>query len=353
MRILLSYLLLSFGLQAASHSWFAIKVIDQDTGRGVPMVELETVNHIRHFTDSNGYVAFHEPGLMDREVFFHVRGHGYEFRKDRFGFHGVRLKTAPGTEKTIRVKRVNVAERLYRITGAGIYRDSQLLGKPVPTKLPVLNGSVLGQDSVNAIPFMGRVHWFWGDSNRPGYPLGNFHTSGATSLLPEDGGLDPAAGVDLTYFVNDRGFSQKMAPLPGQGIVWIFGIVEVDDSLVGHFTRMKNLGTMLEHGLVRFDGERNEFEKLKAFDLDNRWATLKAHPVRYQAQGRDWFIIPQPLPNLRVAADLESIQDQGAYEGFSCLLPGTKFDGKDSKLDRDANGNVVYAWKRGTQPTGP
>ena len=110
---------------------------------------------------------------------------------------------------------------------------------------------------------------------------------------------------------------------------------------------------MLEHGLVRFDGERNEFEKLKAFDLDNRWATLKAHPVRYQAQGRDWFIIPQPLPNLRVAADLESIQDQGAYEGFSCLLPGTKFDGKDSKLDRDANGNVVYAWKRGTQPTGP
>lgn len=337
----------------ASDPWFAIKVVDEETGRGVPMIELETVNHILHVTDSNGYIAFHEPGLMGSNVFFHVRGHGYEFRKDGFGFRGIQMRAVPGGEKEVRIQRLNIAERLYRITGAGIYRDSVLLNKPVPIKEPVLNGSVFGQDSVNAIPYRGRIHWFWGDSNRPGYPLGNFHTSGATSRLPGDGGLDPARGIDLSYFIDDKGFSKKMAPLPGKGVIWIFGMAVVDGGLIGHYTRMKNLGTMLEHGLVRFDDRKQEFVKLKEFDLENRWATLKAHPVPHRESGRDWLIIPQPLPNLRVPADLASVQRQEDYEGFTCLQPGEEFAGRDSKIDRDAEGKVIYTWKRGTQPTGP
>ncbi|MCH2383344.1 MAG: hypothetical protein MK290_11600, partial [Pedosphaera sp.] len=54
-------------------AWFAIRVVDEETGRGVPLVELETVNHLRFCTDSNGTVAFREPGLMNRQIFFHVR----------------------------------------------------------------------------------------------------------------------------------------------------------------------------------------------------------------------------------------------------------------------------------------
>ena len=63
---------------------FAITVVDADTGRGVPLVELRTVHGVRYYTDSNGVVAFREPGLMGRTVFFHVRSHGYEFRKDEY-----------------------------------------------------------------------------------------------------------------------------------------------------------------------------------------------------------------------------------------------------------------------------
>ena len=37
---------------------FAITVVDDQTGRGVPLVELRTVNGIRLVTDSNGVVAF-------------------------------------------------------------------------------------------------------------------------------------------------------------------------------------------------------------------------------------------------------------------------------------------------------
>jgi hypothetical protein len=348
----------TFGSSGADRPWFAIRVNDEATGRGVPMVELETVNHVSHYTDSNGLVAFHEPGLTGSNVFFHVRSHGYEFPKDGFGFRGKRLRVTPGGEVTLKIKRRNIAERIYRITGGGIYRDSVLLQRSVPLREPVLNGSVFGQDSVNAIPYRGRIYWFWGDSNRPSYPLGNFHTSGATSMPPGQGGLDPRQGIDLEYFVDERGFSKKMAQLPGQGVVWIFGMVLVKDQsgqdrMVGHYTRMKNLGTMLEHGLVVFNDERKEFEKLVEFDLENRWATLKTHPFQYSEHGHDWFLIPSPLPNLRVAANFEAVQQQGQYEAFTCLQAGTEFAGKNSAIDRNASGQAVYRWKRATQPVGP
>ena len=41
----------------------------------------------------------------------------------------------------MKLKRINIAQRLYRITGAGIYRDSELVGKPLPTQRPLINGS--------------------------------------------------------------------------------------------------------------------------------------------------------------------------------------------------------------------
>src|SRR5579884_4144178 len=44
--------------------YFAIEVVDAQTGRGVPMVELKTTSSAVYYTDSNGLVAFYEPGLM-------------------------------------------------------------------------------------------------------------------------------------------------------------------------------------------------------------------------------------------------------------------------------------------------
>ena len=191
---------------------FVIRVIDEQTGRGVPLIELRTVHNTTWWTDSAGRVAFEEPGLMEQEVFFHVRGPGYEYPKDFFGNRGVKLRTAYGGRAEVKVKRVQIAERLYRITGAGIYRDSVLAGEPVPLRQPVLNGLVLGQDTVIATPYQGKLYWCWGDTDQASYPLGNFGASGATSELPERGGLDPSIGVDLTYFTNTNGFSRPMCP---------------------------------------------------------------------------------------------------------------------------------------------
>src|SRR5262245_22937011 len=154
--------------------YFAVEVVDEQTGRGVPMVELQTTYGTRYYTDSAGLVAFDEPGLMGRRVFFNVSAHGYEFAKDGFGIRGVALETKPGGSVKLKVKRLNIAERLYRITGYGTYRDSVLLGRKPPVDGPLLNAEVTGQDSVLNAVYKGRLYWFYGDTSRLAYPLGNF-----------------------------------------------------------------------------------------------------------------------------------------------------------------------------------
>src|SRR5689334_5413376 len=77
------------GLYAAGSSdYFTIEVVDSQTGRGVPLVALRTVNEAAWWTDSHGLIAFNEPGLMNLEVFFEINSPGYEYPSDVFGHHG-------------------------------------------------------------------------------------------------------------------------------------------------------------------------------------------------------------------------------------------------------------------------
>ena len=63
---ILTLLLAAAGGKPPAGKYCQITVVDDRTGRGVPMVELQTVHNVRHYTDSRGMVAFHEPGLMGR-----------------------------------------------------------------------------------------------------------------------------------------------------------------------------------------------------------------------------------------------------------------------------------------------
>ena len=350
----LTALLLPVGCRAGKgpERYFTIEVVDEQTKRGVPLVELRTVNEVRYYTDSAGLVAFYEPGLMDRDVFFYVTSHGYAFPKDGFGMRGKRLRTRPGGTGQIRIKRTNIAERLYRITGQGIYRDTVLVGRQPPTRKPVLNGRVLGQDSVMALPYRGKIHWFWGDTSRESYPLGQFAMSGATSQLPAQGGLDPSVGVDLAYFVDDEGFSRKMAPLPEHGMVWLDGFLTLpDDSgrerLVAHYGLMKSLGERLEHGLMVLSDEKEVFERLLRLADD-----VRLHPqgqaFRVTTGGQAYWYFAQPYPFVRVTADWKAWRDPAAYEAFTCLAPGSDYEKDAPSLDRGPHGRLVWGWKRNT-----
>jgi len=66
------------------NKYFTFRVIDQKTGRGVPLVELKTNNKISYYTDNNGIIAFYEPDLMNQEVYFYIKSHGYEYPADCF-----------------------------------------------------------------------------------------------------------------------------------------------------------------------------------------------------------------------------------------------------------------------------
>src|SRR4051812_1494791 len=111
-----------------------IEVIEHGIGWPVPLVELRTTHSLRFVSDNNGVIACDAPELMGREVWFDVIGHGYEVKKDGFGLHGVRLMPQPGKTLKVEVDRKNIAKRLGRITGAGIFAESQKLGRELDWK---------------------------------------------------------------------------------------------------------------------------------------------------------------------------------------------------------------------------
>ncbi len=324
--------------------YFGIQVVDAETERGVPLITLTTVNRMAYVTDSGGWVAFREPGLMDEEVFFAVSGHGYEYPADGFGNRGVRLHAKPGMNARIEIHRKNMAERLYRVTGQGIYRDSLLLNKVAPLAKPLLNAKVVGQDTVQARPYRGQIRWFWGDTNRPSYPLGHFKTAGAVSKLPSQGGLESSQGIDLKYFTGPSGFSREMIPFPEEGAIWLHGLFVLrtagQEKLIGHYTRLKALGTPLEHGLVIYNDESQQFEQLVQFPLD---AVLypRGQSLAYEHDVSEYIYFCSPFPTIRVKAALPAIIDPSQYEAFTCLQPGTRYALEMPSIERDESGRLV------------
>lgn len=347
-------LLLTTSASAFAQGLFRITVVDAATGRGVPLVELTTTSHVTYVTDSAGVVAFNEPGLFGQKVHFSIKSHGYAYPKDGFGYAGVVLDVERGGSATIKLPRVNIAQRLYRITGQGIYRDSVLLGDQPPIEHPLLNGLVMGQDTVEVIPYRDELYWFWGDTGWPRYPLGNFAVSGAWSRMPAQGGLDPDVGVNLHYFVDERGFSKKMCPIEGPGPVWIDGLMTLADEsgrarLLAKYARMKSLGETYERGLAMFNDDEEVFEPIQQFDLDAPLCA-RSHSVRVAEDDGEYYYFPAPIPSVRVRANIDAAKNTAAYESFTCLRAGSRYDADAPNLDRDEAGRLHWAWKADTAP---
>jgi hypothetical protein len=340
-----------------SNAYFGIQVVDEQTGRGVPMVELKTTSGTCYYTDSGGWVAFYEPGLMSRKVWFGVSSHGYVFPADAFGSRGVALQTEPGKTARLKIKRLNIAERLYRITGQGIYRDTVLLGQQAPIAEPLLNAEVTGQDGILTASYRGKLYWFYGDTCRAAYALGNFSMTGATTEPAEK--LDPAVGLNLKYFTGTNGFARAMAPLQGQGVVWLFGLVVIPDAhgqprMLAWYQRRQGMGEVFETGIMVYNDDKEQFERFKTLPLQPR-LTPTGYPFRaHDRNGAEYVYFTTPYPALRVKADWNAYQDPSSYESYTCLKPGTGDDAKGSvELDRDAKGKLVWAWKKDTAPLNP
>ncbi|WP_372370082.1 hypothetical protein [Candidatus Uabimicrobium sp. HlEnr_7] len=313
----MKYIIIGFFLKCTLlyASYFAIEIIDEETKRGIPLVELRTVNDIVYYSDSSGMIAFYEPGLMNTNVFFHIKSHGYKYTKDGFGYYGTSLYTKSGGKHRLMMKRINVAKRLYRITGQGIYRDSIILQKTSPLKKPVINSNVLGQDTTMMTRYNNKLYWFWGDTNKASYPLGNFKVSGAISEIE-----NPDNGINFQYFTQ-QDFCKQLCSFVKKGIVWIEGIIVVrndkgKECLIAQYEQRQSLDKVLQRGLVIFNDEKSCFEPLTVFKPDDLYP--RGHPLRAKVNGEEYLFFghphPQPFPNVRVKASWKDVQNPKSYE---------------------------------------
>jgi len=325
---------------------FKFQVVDSQTGRGVPLVEVKPLNGPTLVTDSNGIAAIDDPSLLGRTLHFDLVSYGYQERTRT-------VYTAPGESTQVAVNRTNRAERLYRITGAGIYADSVQVGAGVPIERPLLNANVTGQDSVQTAIYKNKIYWFWGDTNFQGGGF-NFRTSGATSLLPDQGGLDPSLGVNLNYFTNSSGNAKGMVPMNDPGLVWVDGVFTVPDNagqerLLTHFSRVQGDFTVLEHGLALFNDTSQIFERFRPYALDAP-IMPNGHAFRHSVDGQEYIYFAGNYPNVRVKADWDHVTDLSNWEAFSPLKENSRYSAQNPPLDLDDQGNIIFGWKKNTDP---
>ena len=195
---------------------FYFKIIDENTNRGLPLVELKTRSSVAFYSDNNGVISITDPTYLNREVYFTISSPGYSFPLDFFGNPGQTFHLTPGQNITLKMSRQNIAERMYRMTGEGLYHQSVVAGLPVPKDLPFIDADLTGIDATMARVYKDKIYWFWGDSQHLSGFLGHFSMTGATT--PKD--IDPNSVIPFNYFKSEDGSNKKMTPIQGPGMIW-------------------------------------------------------------------------------------------------------------------------------------
>ena len=260
-----------------------IDVVEQGTGWPVPLVELRMKNGVTFVTDNAGVVAFDLPELMGKEVWFGVRGQGYEVPKDGFGLAGAHFKMESGGRYRIEVTRTIIARRLGRLTGAGLFGESQKLGRESDWK----ESGVLGCDTIQNAIYGGRIFTrFWGDTQIPWYGLEIFDGTGASTGPKPIRQFEPPLRVRFNYVTDDNGAPRGIAKMPGSGPTWVAGCVTLPDAsgkehLVTSYGKVRGWLEIYQWGLCVWNDASNSFEQLKLI-----WEKSNRNPKRAVGVGR-------------------------------------------------------------------
>jgi hypothetical protein len=298
-----------------------ITVVEKGSGWPVPMVELRTVHDVRFVSDNAGRIAFDLPELMGEETWFTVTSDGYEAQADGFGQRGVRLTPRPGASLIVEVKRTSVAKRLGRLTGAGLFGESQKLGLEPNWQ----ESRILGCDSVLTAVHDGRLFWAWGDTSIARYALGIFDTSSATTAVRPLSKFEPPVKVKFDYFTDERGRPRGVAKMPGKGPTWLSGYIGLPDKagrqrLVAVYTKVKPPMEGYESGLCVWNEKTSNFEHLKTAWTKSEAAPKhppmpEGHPVIVDSEGgKKWALFGNPFPTLKCPATYEAWQNPETWE---------------------------------------
>jgi hypothetical protein len=323
-----------------------ILVLDKESRWPAPLVELRTIHNVRFVTDNAGVVAFDLPELMGVETWFTVLSDGYEVPADGFGRRGVRLTPRPGETHTVEVTRTSIAKRLGRITGAGLFAESQKLGE----EKEWTEQGILGCDSVQNAVYRRKLFWAWGDTSLPPYPLGIFDSTGATTPVQPLGKFEPPVRLRYSYVTDSAGRPRGIAPMPGPGPTWISGFACLPDKagverLVTVYMKIKPPLEGYEAGLCVWNDEKNSFEHLRT--VWKKTAAEPKHPplpqghsVIVEENGQKWVLFGNPLPTIRCEATFEAWQDPAHWE---TLQPQKQLSaaGEDKPV-QPASGSIAW-----------
>lgn len=342
---------LSAGVAAAA-PLCRIEIVEKGSGWPVPLVELRTTHQVRLVSDNAGVIAFDLPELIGRETWFDVIGHGYEVPADGFGYRGVRLTPQPGKTLRVEVTRTIVAKRLGRITGGGLFAESQKLGE----RLEWRESGVLGCDSVQNAVHRGRLFWLWGDTTLARHPLGIFHCTAATTPVPPLKRFEPPMELVFEYFTDAGGAPRGVAPLPGEGPTWLSGLASLLDSngvprLVAAYVKVKPPLEGYQWGLCVWNESKAEFELLRELWTKSDAAPRpppvpEGHAAFWKdADGREWVLFGNPLPALRCPATFEAWRNPATWEALK--PPETLVSAADGQPVKPHSGSIAWhSWRK-------
>ena len=298
-----------------------IVVTEKGTGWPVPLVELRTTHQARFVTDNAGIIAFDLPELMGQETWFDVHGHGYEAPADGFGYRGVRLVPKRGQTLNVEIERTMIAKRIGRLTGTGLFAESQKLGLEPDWH----DAKIVGCDSVQNAVHRGKLFWAWGDTILAKYPLGIFDMSSATTRVQPLKSFEPPLRLSFDYFADAQGHPRGVAKMPGIGPTWVSGYVSLPDKsgepkLLGTYIKVKPPLEAYECGLCVWDESKAQFEPLrtvwtKSKETPDQPAVPDGHPAFWKDEsGLEWVLFGNPIPKLRCSATFEAWQDPKQWQ---------------------------------------
>ena len=297
-------------------------------------------------TDNAGVIACDLPELMGRETWFTIFGHGYDVPSDGFGQRGVRLIPEPGKTLRVELHRQTIAKRLGRSTGAGIFGESQKLGR----ELDWQESGVFGTDSVQTAVHRGKLFWAWGDTNLAHYPLGIFDMTSATTPVQPLVSFEPPLRLKLDYFRDEKGVPRGVAKIPGVGPTWLTGYVisrlamgTLDWSQVigrsrlacASMRRACACGMMSERSssCLKFCGRRRT-------NKANRHRARMAMRRSGKIMRKEWVLFGNPLPHMRCPASFEKWREPSTWE---TLEPQKEFvSAADGQPVRPHTGSIAW-----------
>lgn len=297
-----------------------INVVEESTGQPIPMVKLIFHNGMIFYTDNQGIAAVRIPGLMGEQVRVVLRSPSPGYPGDFF-LGGAHVVLRPDGSDTITIERRNLAERLYRVTGMGLYRDSKLVGADVPIEDPLSNLDVISHGLGNQAVFKGKLYWFWDGHSTLRNPIPNLKLSGATSELPSSGGLDPRIGINLDYVTGFFGVRRLLRIDENVQAVKRNVFVTEDSSgeqVLHAYYQLLDDGSRVEHGILLWDESGKQFKIVKEFPSGMKVRVCR-NTIRIQTEGREWFYLTCPHPIVRVPARPDLFQDPSRYETFAPL----------------------------------